>query len=137
MYQHTKVETKQQNSQERNVLLGLLVFLTINQLFLSDEVEEIGAEVSFGSSDVDDKTADKVWLINEPDACKEVRYNCQIFHITLLSCSYSIFQEPELLLGVAAAVYAFERREIIRQTWGTYAESENVKVLFFQTGVRF
>ena len=35
-----------------------------------------------------------------------------------------------MLLGVAAAVYAFERREIIRQTWGTYAESENVKVPF-------
>ena len=33
-----------------------------------------------------------------------------------------------MLLGVAAAVYAFERREIIRQTWGTYAQSENVKV---------
>ena len=33
-----------------------------------------------------------------------------------------------MLLGVAAAVYAFERREIIRQTWGTYAETENVKV---------
>ena len=41
------------------------------------------------------------------------------------------------MLGVAAAVYAFERREIIRQTWGTYAESENVKVLFFQPGVLF
>ena len=41
------------------------------------------------------------------------------------------------MLGVAAAVYAFERREIIRQTWGTYAESENVKVLFFQVGVPF
>ena len=36
-----------------------------------------------------------------------------------------------MLLGVAAAVYAFERREIIRQTWGTYAESENVKVPFW------
>ena len=33
-----------------------------------------------------------------------------------------------MLLGVAAAVYAFERREIIRQTWGTYSETENVKV---------
>ena len=33
-----------------------------------------------------------------------------------------------MLLGVAAAVYAFERREIIRQTWGTYAETEKVKV---------
>ena len=33
-----------------------------------------------------------------------------------------------MLLGVAAAVYAFERREIIRQTWGTYADTENVKV---------
>ena len=33
-----------------------------------------------------------------------------------------------MLLGVAAAVYAFERREIIRQTWGAYAETENVKV---------
>ena len=36
-----------------------------------------------------------------------------------------------MLLGVAAAVYAFERHEIIRQTWGTYAESENVKVPFW------
>lgn len=33
-----------------------------------------------------------------------------------------------MILGVAAAVYAFERREIIRQTWGTYAETEDVKV---------
>lgn len=52
------------------------MFLTINQLFLSDDVEKSGLEISFGSSDVDDKTADKVWLINEPDACKEVGQNC-------------------------------------------------------------
>ena len=38
-----------------------------------------------------------------------------------------------MLLGVAAAVYAFERREIIRQTWGTYAETENVKVTKLKT----
>ena len=36
-----------------------------------------------------------------------------------------------MILGVAAAVYAFERREIIRQTWGTYANTEDVKLLFF------
>lgn len=53
---------------------------------------------------------DNPWIINEPDACDE---------------------GPEMLLGVAAAVYAFERREIIRQTWGTYAETEKVKLLFF------
>ena len=44
-----------------------------------------------------------------------------------------LIQEPEMLLGVAAAVYAFERREIIRQTWGTYAETENVKVTKLKT----
>ena len=33
-----------------------------------------------------------------------------------------------MLLAVAGAVYGFERREIIRQTWGKYAETENVKV---------
>ena len=68
---------------------------------------------------------DKVWLINEPDACKEV-----IINATTISKMKNL-KAPEMLLGVAAAVYAFERREIIRQTWGTYAESENVKVPFW------
>jgi len=60
------------------------------------------------AEEVSDET---IWIINEPDACKD--------------------KAPTMILGVAAAVYAFERREIIRQTWGTYANTEDVKLLFF------
>lgn len=57
------------------------------------------------------KTEDDDYLINESNACKK--------------------KVPTMLLAVAGAVYGFERREIIRQTWGKYAETENVKLLFF------
>jgi len=120
-------------------LSGFLFFLVVHQWFNTDTVNEafsfglqdelvprkntdypeveneIVLHVEEGTSSesadqIQNDNSDKTWLINEPDACKD---------------------EPEMLLGVAAAVYAFERREIIRQTWGTYAESENVKLLFF------
>lgn len=92
-------------------LTGFLMFLAFHQFYMvENDFEEHFDTVDTQPEEQHHQKKDKVWLINEPDACKEA---------------------PEMLLGVAAAVYAFERREIIRQTWGTYAESENVKLLFF------
>ena len=85
------------------------------------------------TGDAEKKTEDESspWIINEPDACDSVSYWMSISELLYIiySICYCYFKGPEMLLGVAAAVYAFERREIIRQTWGTYAQSENVKVI--------
>lgn len=95
-------ETDEMEIERTKLIHRTTALVEVEEESLEDE-REMGEGESGPSSD-------DVWLINEPNACQKT---------------------PTMLLGVAAAVYAFERREIIRQTWGTYAQSENVKLLFF------